>query len=130
MTIIGNESEARAFSDAYGFGTQDISEIALKISQLPKANTSRPRTVIITQGGDPTVVVENGVLKTFPVIPIKPEAIIDSNGAGDAFCGGFFSQFVQGKAMEQCVAAGNYVANVVIQRSGATYPREKPTFQN
>jgi adenosine kinase len=61
-------------------------------------------------------------VKTFPVIPIKPEAIVDSNGAGDAFCGGFFSQFVQGKPIEECVATGHYVANVVLQRSGCTYP--------
>ena len=43
-----------------GVQTKDVSDIALKISQMPKLNDSRPRTVVITQGALPTVVVENG----------------------------------------------------------------------
>ena len=46
---------------------------------------------------------------------------------GDAFVGGFLSQLVHGKAIEECVRAGCYASNVVIQRSGCTYP-EKPDF--
>lgn len=47
--------------------------------------------------------------------------------AGDAFVGGFLSQLVQEKPIEDCVRAGCYAANVIIQRSGCTYP-EKPDF--
>jgi len=46
---------------------------------------------------------------------------------GDAFVGGFLSQLVKGKAIEECVRAGCYAANVIIQRPGCTYP-EKPDF--
>lgn len=46
---------------------------------------------------------------------------------GDAFVGGFLSQLVQEKPIEDCVRAGCYASNVVIQRSGCTYP-EKPDF--
>jgi adenosine kinase len=42
--------------------------------------------------------------------------------AGDAFVGGFLSQLVCGKSIEECVRAGNYAANIVIQRSGCTFP--------
>nr|VDD34757.1 unnamed protein product [Brassica oleracea] len=45
----------------------------------------------------------------------------------DAFVGGFMSQLVKGKSIEECVKAGCYASNVVIQRSGCTYP-EKPDF--
>ncbi|PNH08799.1 Adenosine kinase [Tetrabaena socialis] len=45
----------------------------------------------------------------------------------DAFVGGFMSQLVCGKDIPECVRAGNYAANVVIQRSGCTFP-PKPTF--
>jgi adenosine kinase len=45
--------------------------------------------VVITQGADATVVAYEGTTRTFPVIPIKPEHIVDTNGAGDAF-GMFF----------------------------------------
>lgn len=47
--------------------------------------------------------------------------------SGDAFVGGFLSQLVQEKPVEDCVRAGCYAANVVIQRSGCTYP-PKPEF--
>lgn len=47
---------------------------------------------------------------------------------GDAFVGGFLSQLVHGKPIEDCVRAGCYAANVIIQRSGCTYP-EKPDFK-
>ncbi|KAJ6690459.1 hypothetical protein OIU85_006698 [Salix viminalis] len=55
------------------------------------------------------------------------EKLVDTNGAGDAFVGGFLSQLVQEKPIEDCVKAGCYAANVIIQRSGCTYP-EKPDF--
>lgn len=46
---------------------------------------------------------------------------------GDAFVGGFLSQLVQEKPIAECVRAGCYASNVIIQRSGCTYP-EKPDF--
>ena len=47
---------------------------------------------------------------------------MDTNGAGDAFVGGFLSQFVQGAELEKCVKAGNYGANAIIQQSGCKFP--------
>ena len=61
----------------------------------------------------------------FPVIPVPKEKLVDTNGAGDAFVGGFLSQLVAGKDLAEGVRAGNFAANVVIQQNGATYP-EKP----
>lgn len=101
---------------------------------MPKANSARPRTVIITQGADPTLIVSTSstgqlTTATYPVIPIKAEAIVDTNGAGDAFVGGYLSQLVLGKTVEQSVRAGNFLANLVIQRSGATYPDTPCAFE-
>lgn len=36
-------------------------------------------------------------------------------------------QLVKEKPIEECVRAGCYASNVIIQRSGCTYP-EKPDF--
>lgn len=47
--------------------------------------------------------------------------------AGDSFVGGFLAELVFGKKVLECVRAGNYAANVVIQHSGCTFPR-KPNF--
>eukprot|EP00884_Botryococcus_braunii_P014635 jgi/Botrbrau1/23172/Bobra.0041s0023.1 len=120
--LFGNETEARTFAKTEGWETEDIPTIARKIAKFPKANGSRPRTVVITQGKDPTVIAYLGKVLEFPVITVPREKLVDTNGAGDAFVGGFLSQLVVGKELPECVRAGNYAANVVIQRSGATVP--------
>jgi adenosine kinase len=125
--IFGNETEARIFSKVRGWETENVEEIALKISQLPLAEGKQKRIAVITQGADPVVVAEDGKVKTFPVILLPKEKLVDTNGAGDAFVGGFLSQLVQGKSIEDSVKGGCYGANVIIQRSGCTYP-EKPDF--
>jgi adenosine kinase len=78
--------------------------------------------VCFTQGAEPTVIATEGKATEYAIIPC-PE-LIDTNGAGDAFVGGFLSKLVGGESMEECVRAGNYAANVIIQRSGCTYPEE------
>lgn len=99
-----------------------IEEIALKISALPKANGTRGRVVVITQGSRPTIVAMNGRISSFSVPALDQAAIVDLNGAGDAFVGGFFSQLIKGETIQACVDAGNYAARTIIQRSGCTLP--------
>ncbi|KAK4790159.1 hypothetical protein SAY86_017463 [Trapa natans] len=125
--VFGNETEARTYAKVHGWETDSVEEIALKICQWPKASEARKRITVITQGADPVVVAEDGKVKTFPVILLPKEKLVDTNGAGDAFVGGFLSQLVQEKPIEDCVKAGCYASNVIIQRSGCTYP-EKPNF--
>ncbi|KAJ6357954.1 hypothetical protein OIU78_005730 [Salix suchowensis] len=125
--VFGNETEARTFARVRGWETENVEEIALKISQSHKASGAHKRITVITQGADPVVVAEDGKVKLFPVILLPKEKLVDTNGAGDAFVGGFLSQLVQEKPIEVCVKAGCYAANVIIQRSGCSYP-EKPDF--
>ncbi|CAA2969027.1 adenosine kinase 2 [Olea europaea subsp. europaea] len=80
--VFGNETEARTFSRVHGWETENVEEIALKISQLPKVNETRKRITVITQGGDPVVVAEDGKVKLFPVILLPKEKLVDTNGAG------------------------------------------------
>lgn len=120
--LFGNETEAAAFAESEKWETRAVAEIAMKIAALPKASGVRPRCVIITQGKDPTVVAANGKVHEFPVKLLPKELLVDTNGAGDAFVGGFLSQLVCGKDLSECCRAGNYAARVVIQRSGCTLP--------
>lgn len=123
--LFGNENEARAFSKSEGWETEDVEQIALKISRMPKANGCRPRSVIITQGAGHTVVAVAGRITQFPVTLVPEEKLVDTNGAGDAFVGGFLSQLVVGKDVGECVRAGHYAGGVIVQRGGCTFP-EKP----
>jgi adenosine kinase len=47
---------------------------------------------------------------------------VDTNGAGDAFVGGFLAQHVQGAPLDQAVRCGIWAATHIIQRSGCTLP--------
>ncbi|BCS15576.1 Ribokinase-like protein [Aspergillus piperis CBS 112811] len=128
-----NETEARAFSESHSWGTDDVVEIAKKLAQLPKKNTGRPRTAIVTQGTLPTVaatVKPNGEVevKEIPVREIPKESINDTNGAGDAFCGGFCAGIVQGKSLEDSIDMGQWLASLSIQELGASFPFPKQAY--
>ncbi|XP_023264274.1 adenosine kinase-like, partial [Seriola lalandi dorsalis] len=125
--LFGNETEAAAFAKEQDFETKDIKEIAKKAQALPKDNTKRQRIVVLTQGKDQTVLASSDKVETFPVLKIDSKDIVDTNGAGDAFVGGFLSELVQEKPLHQCVKAAHYAANVIIRRAGCTFP-EKPDF--
>ena len=62
------------------------------------------------------------ILKSFPS-NIKHEDIVDLNGAGDAFLGGFLSQYMQGKSFEACCKAGNDAAGIIIRNVGCSFPK-------
>eukprot|EP00741_Cyanophora_paradoxa_P001633 tig00000498_g1584.t1 len=126
--LFGNESEAAAFAGVQGWATTDVKEIAKKIAEAPKVNGKRKRVVVITQGDLPTVVATDGQVTEYPVIPVAKEAIVDTNGAGDAFVGGFLSRLIQGQPIAESVRAGNYAASTIIQRSGCTFPAH-PEFK-
>uniref|UniRef100_A0A4W4HPE6 Adenosine kinase n=1 Tax=Electrophorus electricus TaxID=8005 RepID=A0A4W4HPE6_ELEEL len=125
--LFGNETEAATFAREQGFETEDIVEIAMKTQSLPKVNKKRQRIVVFTQGKECTVMTKGDKVETFPVLQIEESEIVDTNGAGDAFVGGFLSELVQDKPLEQCIRAGHYAANVIIRHVGCTLP-EKPDF--
>jgi len=123
--IIGNESEAEAWASANGLPDQkDLVAIAKVIAALPKSNASRPRIVIFTQGADSTIVVSSAELenpKVHPVHPLKDEEIIDTNGAGDAFAGGFLGAYVAGKKLDDCIETGHNLGAMCVTQVGPQY---------
>ena len=84
----------------------------------PKANAARPRIAVITQGADPTIVVDGATPdahRVYPVTPIASARIVDTNGAGDAFAGGFLGAYVSGKTLEASVEVGHKLAAMCVQ---------------
>jgi adenosine kinase len=125
--VFGNEHEFAALGKKNGWGT-DLKEIGQKLAGTKK-NNSKPRTCIITQGCEPILVCTEESISQFLVPRVPKEEIVDTNGAGDSFVGGFLAMFIQGKTIEECIAAGNYVAGVTIRTSGGTDFRGKtPNF--
>jgi len=140
--LFGNESEAASYAAADGLPTEDVAKIATALASLPKINASRPRLVVITQGSDSTIVAssepsdsktlpnlttEDANPKVFPVQKLAAEQIIDTNGAGDMFAGGFMGAYVLGKSLEQCVDTGHALGAMCVQQVGPTLKFPKVT---
>lgn len=132
--IICNESEAAAYAESHELGTTDLVEVAKKVAQLPKANTSKPRTVIFTQGTDATLSVSYNfatnefTTNEFPVHALESSKIVDTNGAGDAFAAGFTAGLVEGKDLSKSIDMGHWLAKLSIQEVGPSYPFPKQTY--
>jgi adenosine kinase len=129
--LFGNETEYADFAKAnlgesFAYGAT-LGDVAKTVAELPKENAERKRIVVVTQGAEPTLIYADGELKEYPIVACTSEEIIDTNGAGDAWVGGFLAALAKGKSIEECTKAAGYAAKVVICRSGCTYP-EKPDY--
>jgi adenosine kinase len=127
--VFGNESEFEALSKKEGWndGT-NLKQTAQKLAEQPKVNQKKSRVVILTQGPQPVIAYQAG--KFIEVTPehVPNDEIVDTNGAGDSFAGGFLAMFVQGKPLEECIRAGNYCAGVTIRTDGTTFRTKTPNF--
>jgi len=121
-----NETEAQTWAECEGWDTTDIAFIATRLSLIPSLKT-RKRTVVVTQGKDPTIVAVNGFTTEYAITALPKEKLVDTNGAGDAYVGGFLAALSKGKAIPECCKAGAYSAGVIVQHSGCTYPA-KPDY--
>jgi len=120
--LFGNESEALALSDAFSWNLQEIDQIATKMSQ--ELIGCSEGLVVITQGSQPTIVSQKDApLQCFPVQSIPTDQIVDTNGAGDAFVGGYLSEYLKGGNLATCVEKGHYAASYIIRRSGVVFDK-------
>lgn len=134
--VVANEAEAEAYSQANNLGCsdKDLVAIAKEVAKLPKANVSRPRIVIFTQGTLPTVTVtydfstESFDVQEYPVYSLDSSKIVDTNGAGDAFAAGLIASLVQGKDLNLSVHVGQWAAALSIQQVGPSFPFPKQTY--
>jgi len=122
--IFCNEDEAELFANK---SSKDMEVNSLAIHQLLKPNENR--LLIITCGKDPVVISKYDsknnhleyVIKQFVPL-VSSEAIVDTNGCGDSFVGGFLSQYIQGNSLTSCAKAGNFASSIIIKNIGCTFP--------
>ncbi|KIO07050.1 hypothetical protein M404DRAFT_998485 [Pisolithus tinctorius Marx 270] len=123
--IIGNETEAEAYASATGLPEpKNLVLTARAIALLPKANPKQPRIVVITRGPEPTVLVssvDSDDVKVYKVTPIPDSLIVDTNGAGDAFAGGFLGALIAGKNLDDCVEVGHKMGAMCVQMVGPQF---------
>lgn len=121
--IIGNEEEAAAYAESHDLASKEPKDVVKYLANLPKENTKRKRVAIVTQGTGPTLVAVQGEesINEFPVHAIGQEQINDTNGAGDAFAGGFLAGLMQHKSLETSIDMGQWLAKLSIQELGPSY---------
>jgi adenosine kinase len=118
--VIGNEAEAEAYAESHNLPSKEPKDVAKALANLPKENGKRKRVAIVTQGTLPTLVAIQGEdeVREFAVHAIEESKINDTNGAGDAFAGGFLAGLVEGKSLETCIDMGQWLAKLSIQEQG------------
>lgn len=126
--IIGNESEAVSYAEAIGLGTSNPEDIVEALAKSPSKRSDQKRIAVITQGSGSTLIFTEGKLLNIPVPKVPSDEIIDVNGAGDAFVGGFLTALLKGAELERAAQAGHYCAGVVIRKSGCVVSG-KPEFE-
>jgi adenosine kinase len=124
--VFANFDEAVDFCSFYGISTNStIADMVKELAKLPKRNKHKNRIFVVTSGTNPAWVCEYDFEKdcvkyceSFEIRAIPEELIVDTNGAGDSFAGGFLSQYMRGKSIEQCMKAGHWAASMIIQQIG------------
>ncbi len=72
---------------------------------------------VMTRSDKGSVIVREGEQHVQAATPV--EQVIDTTGAGDAYCAGFLYGWVHDKSLAECARAGTLCATAVIQQVGA-----------
>lgn len=86
----------------------------------------KTRTVIITDGCNSILVARTGKknVEEVPVTSLAAEEIVDKNGVGDAFVGGFLAQYVLEKSFDTCIRCAVFCASECIKQIGCSFPKD------
>ncbi|PAA92517.1 hypothetical protein BOX15_Mlig025701g3, partial [Macrostomum lignano] len=131
--LFGNETEAETYAKEAGLpNPSDARSVAVALAAMPLKprpsggdSAPRSRLVLITQGKGPVVAARSdGSVTEFPVRQLAPHELVDTNGAGDAFAGGFIAQFALGKPLEVCIDCAIKAAHCIIGQSSCTMPSD------
>jgi adenosine kinase len=132
--VFSNLAEAKFLGELLNLDESilnDLPELCKTLVMIPKRNSNKKRVVVITCGPDPAYITEYDFNKAevtyaamYPPKYVDENLIVDTNGAGDAFAGGFLSKFVQKKPLDECVMAGHWAASIIIQNRGCQIPKQ------
>jgi ribokinase len=107
--LIANETEA---SELLGIriGDRDWFEVAEALRALG------PRAAIVTLGEAGAVVAADGIAEGLPAPRVD---VVDSTGAGDAFCGAFAARLAAGSEILTAARAGVIAGSLAVTKAGA-----------
>ena len=125
--VIGNMEETEVLAGGKNAVFQDTYE------KVHKILSPRNRLLVVTCGSHGVYCSKYNyqsmrldlILQCFPNF-VKNDDIVDLNGAGDAFLGGFLAMYLKGNINNKlfsCCKAGNDAASVILRNVGCTFPK-------
>lgn len=120
--LVPNEHElAYLAKTMLNIENDDIIEL---IKTFAKETTTN---ILVTVGDKGSYFYMPDSMKEVQNVPTKEVNVVDTTGAGDAFCGSFAFGLANGLQLEQSVALANIVASDSVQRNGtqASYARNE-----
>ena len=130
--IVGNMEEALELAGTKGENIKEDFEIIFK-KLKPKEN----RLLVVTDGANGAFCArydyKNNQMISFLQCfapKLKNEEIKDLNGAGDAFLGGFLSEYMKGNDIYHCCKKGINAATIILKNVGCTFPKKTNFMEN
>ncbi len=109
--LIPNESEAALL-------TGRVVETATQAETAARALMERgARNVMVTMGAQGVLVCEAGA-EAVVVAAVDAGAVVETTGAGDAFCGGFAAALSEGRTVLEAARFGCATAGISVTRAG------------
>ncbi len=107
-----NEDEIRAL---YPDSGDDYGSLALRLAAESPGLIS-----LVKIGKDGAWLAQDGELHR--VAPVPADRVVDTNGAGDSFAGGFLYGFLNGWPLPACAALASAVGSECVRHSGPAIP--------
>ncbi|PFH31486.1 kinase, pfkB family protein [Besnoitia besnoiti] len=137
--LIGNNEEYELFARVHGLVPDDAKEVsALNDTQAVEickgalglltsgAQAGARKLAVMTRGKKSVIAAEklaDGTVVVYeeetPAVP--DDKLVDTNGAGDAFAGGFLYGFLRGRSVRESIACGDFCAGNVIMHEGFAF---------
>ncbi|MCO5191450.1 MAG: PfkB family carbohydrate kinase [Anaerolineae bacterium] len=136
LTLAGTKivDSYRAFFHTFGPKAQmvagNLAQAAVLVGLEPGASLDQVRIELAKTAIDAVVTLDaDGAFARFGadefLLPTQPIEAVDSTGAGDSFLAAFLAASMQGLAVRQALAVGNFVAGEVVKCHGARLPIDR-----
>lgn len=110
--VFANEDEIRAL---YPDSGDDYAALARRLA------AEAPGLVAVVKVGKDGAWIACGA-ELHRVAPVAAAAVVDTNGAGDSFAGGFLHAFLEGWPLDRCGALGALLGSECVAHSGPAIP--------